>query len=46
MSANDATSTDSVIQPLKARIVQEVGYRLSVEGTSAAALVKSMQAAH
>ena len=34
------------IQPLKARIVQEVGYGLSVEGASAAALVKSMQASH
>ena len=33
------------IQPLKERIVREVGYGLSVEGTSAAALVKSMQAA-
>ena len=34
------------IQPLKERIVREVGYGLSVEGASAAALVKSMQAAH
>jgi enoyl-CoA hydratase/carnithine racemase len=33
------------IQPLKERIVREVGYGLSVEGASAAALVKSMQAA-
>ena len=33
------------IQPLKERIVREVGYALSVEGASAAALVKSMQAA-
>ena len=33
------------IQPLKERIVREVGYDLSVEGASAAALVKSMQAA-
>jgi enoyl-CoA hydratase/carnithine racemase len=33
------------IQPLKERIVREVGYELSVEGASAAALVKSMQAA-
>jgi enoyl-CoA hydratase/carnithine racemase len=32
------------IQPLKERIVREVGYGLSVEGASAAALVKSMQA--
>jgi enoyl-CoA hydratase/carnithine racemase len=34
------------VQPLKERIVREVGYGLSVEGASAAALVKSMQAAH
>ncbi len=33
------------IQPLKERIVREVGYGLSVEGASAAALVKAMQAA-
>jgi enoyl-CoA hydratase/carnithine racemase len=33
------------IQPLKERIVREVGYGLSLEGASAAALVKSMQAA-
>jgi enoyl-CoA hydratase/carnithine racemase len=32
------------IQPLKERIVREVGYGLSAEGASAAALVKSMQA--
>jgi enoyl-CoA hydratase/carnithine racemase len=32
------------IQPLKERIVREVGYGLSLEGESAAALVKSMQA--
>lgn len=32
------------IQPLKERIVREVGYGLSVEGASAAALVRSMQA--
>src|SRR2546421_11833933 len=32
------------IQPLKERIVREVGYGLSVEGASAADLVKSMQA--
>jgi enoyl-CoA hydratase/carnithine racemase len=31
------------IQPLKGRIVREVGYGLSLEGASAAALVKSMQ---
>jgi enoyl-CoA hydratase/carnithine racemase len=34
------------VQPLKERIVREVGYGLSVEGASAAALVKSMQAQH
>lgn len=32
------------IQPLKERLVREVGYGLSLEGASAAALVKSMQA--
>ncbi|OXC73425.1 enoyl-CoA hydratase/isomerase family protein [Caballeronia sordidicola] len=32
------------IRPLKQRIVQEVGYGLSLEGASAAALVKAMQA--
>ena len=32
------------IQPLKERIVREVGYGLSLEGASAAALVKSMKA--
>jgi enoyl-CoA hydratase/carnithine racemase len=31
------------IQPLKERIVREVGYGLSLEGASATALVKSMQ---
>lgn len=31
------------IQPLKERIVREVGYGLSLEGAAAAALVKSMQ---
>jgi enoyl-CoA hydratase/carnithine racemase len=31
------------IQPLKERILREVGYGLSLEGASAAALVKSMQ---
>jgi hypothetical protein len=31
------------IQPLKERIVREVGYGLSLEGASAADLVKSMQ---
>jgi enoyl-CoA hydratase/carnithine racemase len=33
------------IQPLKERIVREVGYGLSLEGASAADLVKSKQAA-
>jgi enoyl-CoA hydratase/carnithine racemase len=32
------------IQPLKERIVREVGYGLSLEGASSAALVKSIQA--
>jgi hypothetical protein len=32
------------IQPLKERIIREVGYGLSLEGASAADLVKSMQA--
>jgi hypothetical protein len=31
------------IRPLKERIVHEVGYGLSLEGASAAALFKSMQ---
>jgi hypothetical protein len=31
------------IQPLKERIVREVGYGLALESISAAALVKSMQ---
>jgi enoyl-CoA hydratase/carnithine racemase len=34
------------IQPLKERIVREVGYGLSLEGASAAALVKSIRAEH
>jgi enoyl-CoA hydratase/carnithine racemase len=34
------------IQPLKERIVREVGYGLSLEGASAADLVKSMQTKH
>lgn len=34
------------IQPLKERIVREVGYGLSLEGASAAALVKSMNVKH
>ncbi len=33
------------IQPLKERIVKEVGYGLSLEGASAAALIQSMQLA-
>jgi hypothetical protein len=33
------------IQPLKERIVREVGYGLSLEGTSSADLVKSKQSA-
>jgi len=32
------------IQPLKERIVREVGYGLSLEGASVADVVKSMQA--
>ena len=32
------------MQPLKERIVREVGYGLALEGASAADLVKSMQA--
>jgi len=32
------------VQPLKERIVREVGYGLSLEGASSAALLKSMQA--
>jgi hypothetical protein len=32
------------MQPLKERIVREVGYGLSLEGASAADLVRSMQA--
>jgi hypothetical protein len=32
------------IQPLKERVVREVGYGLSLEGASAADLVKSKQA--
>ncbi len=34
------------IQPLKERIVPEVGYGLSLEGASAADLVKSMRTEH
>jgi enoyl-CoA hydratase/carnithine racemase len=48
LKAPEVTRRDTrvhFIQPLKERIVREVGYGLSVEGASAAALVKSMQAA-
>jgi hypothetical protein len=31
------------VQPIKERIVHEVGYGLALEGASAAALVKSMR---
>jgi hypothetical protein len=31
------------VQPLKERLVREVGYGLALEGASAAALVKSFQ---
>jgi enoyl-CoA hydratase/carnithine racemase len=44
--APEATRRDTrvhVIQPLKERIVREVGYGLSLEGASSADLVKSMQ---
>jgi hypothetical protein len=33
-----------LIQPLKERLVREVGYRLSLKGASAADLVKSKEA--
>jgi enoyl-CoA hydratase/carnithine racemase len=48
LKAPEVTRRDTrvhFIQPLKERIVREVGYGLSVEGASAAALVKSMEAA-
>jgi enoyl-CoA hydratase/carnithine racemase len=47
LKAPEVTRRDTrvhFIQPLKERIVREVGYGLSLEGTSAADLVKSMQA--
>jgi enoyl-CoA hydratase/carnithine racemase len=47
LKAPEVTRRDTrvhFIQPLKERIVREVGYGLSVEGASAAALVKSMRA--
>ena len=46
LKAPEVTRRDTrihFIRPLKERIVQEVGYGLSVEGASAADLVKSMQ---
>ena len=48
LEAPEVTRRDTrvhFIQALKERIVREVGYGLSVEGASAVALVKSMQAA-
>ena len=47
LKAPEVTRRDTrvhFIQPLKERIVREVGYGLAVEGASAADLVKSMQA--
>ena len=47
LKAPEVTRRDTrvhFIRPLKERIVREVGYGLSLEGTSAADLVKSMQA--
>jgi hypothetical protein len=47
LKAPEVTRRDTrihFIQPLKERIVREVGYGLSVEGASAADLVKSMEA--
>src|SRR5712672_4337694 len=47
LKAPEVTRRDTrihFIQPLKERIVREVGYGLSLEGASAADLVKSMQA--
>src|SRR5579872_2742332 len=47
LKAPEVTRRDTrvhFIQPLKERIVREVGYGLSLEGTSAADLVKSMRA--
>jgi enoyl-CoA hydratase/carnithine racemase len=49
LKAPEVTRRDTrvhFIHPLKERIVREVGYGLSVEGASAAALVKSMRAQH
>jgi hypothetical protein len=47
LKAPEVTRRDTrvhFIQPLKDRIVREVGYGLSLEGASSAALVKSKQA--
>jgi enoyl-CoA hydratase/carnithine racemase len=47
LKAPEVTRRDTrvhFIQPLKERIVREVGYGLSLEGASSAALVKSLQA--
>src|SRR6266852_5681323 len=47
LKASEVTRRNTRIhfmQPLKERIVKEVGYGLSLEGASAAGLVKSMQA--
>jgi enoyl-CoA hydratase/carnithine racemase len=46
LKAPEVTRRDTrvhFVQPLKERIVREVGYGLSLEGASAADLVKSMQ---
>jgi hypothetical protein len=44
MEAGELGLLVHVLQRLKERIVREVGYALSLEGASAADLVKSMQA--
>jgi len=47
LQAPEVTRRDTrihFIQPLKERIVHEVGYGLSLEGASSAALVKAMKA--
>ncbi len=47
LQAPEVTRRDTrihFIQPLKERIVREVGYGLSLEGASSAALIKSKQA--
>jgi len=46
LKAPEVTRRDTrvhFIQPLKERLVRELGYGLSLEGASAADLVKSMQ---